>query len=157
MVVEGTFVVERQNLDVLVKEIFADMRGGSTYALVGPLGVGKTTIVATLLKNLGVVEPVTSPTFTYMNQYKTAGGIIVYHFDLYRLMSLEDFQQAGFEEYFGQPNSIVFVEWPEVIIDWLCAISATNQVMLVFLSYDVDDMGRRYCRTKRLEASARPW
>ncbi len=66
--------------------------------LTGALGAGKTTIVKELLKSLGVKERVTSPTFTYMNQYESEAGERIFHFDLYRIKSMHQFMQAGFQE-----------------------------------------------------------
>ncbi len=84
------------------------------FAFKGSLGAGKTTLIKQLGKLLGIDEPLTSPTFTYMNQYE--GSLErVYHFDLYRLNNAQEFLDAGFGEYLEQDGSIVFIEWPEVI------------------------------------------
>jgi len=84
-------------------------------AFSGPLGAGKTTLIRLLLRKLGITEPITSPTFIYVNRYKNDQNQLFYHFDLYRIESVSDFLDAGFDEYFEQPNSWVFIEWPEVI------------------------------------------
>lgn len=81
----------------------------------GPLGAGKTTLVKELLKQYGVSDVVTSPTFTYVNLYENKEGKRFYHFDLYRIEMLEQFLEAGFDEYLNQSNSYVFIEWPESI------------------------------------------
>jgi tRNA threonylcarbamoyladenosine biosynthesis protein TsaE len=83
--------------------------------LTGGLGAGKTTFVQAVLRQMGVMGPIISPTFTYFNQYYAANGRMIYHFDLYRLKNLQEFEMAGFFEYLYQPNSIVFIEWPEII------------------------------------------
>lgn len=85
----------------------------------GSLGSGKTTLVKELLRQCGVHEAVTSPTFTYVNQYTNDRGHQFYHFDLYRIANLNDFRAAGFDEYLYVPNSFVFVEWPEKIMPLL--------------------------------------
>ncbi|HLB93714.1 MAG TPA: tRNA (adenosine(37)-N6)-threonylcarbamoyltransferase complex ATPase subunit type 1 TsaE [Candidatus Babeliales bacterium] len=87
----------------------------SMIALTGQLGAGKTTLVQNLLRSWGVQEAITSPTFTYVNCYKLATGLIIYHFDLYRLTTLASFLELGFDEYLSQPNSLVIIEWPEII------------------------------------------
>lgn len=81
----------------------------------GDLGAGKTTLVRALLNASGIDEPITSPTFTYLNQYMTSGRQVIYHFDLYRVAHINDFMMLGFDEYLYQPNAWVIVEWPEVI------------------------------------------
>lgn len=81
----------------------------------GPLGAGKTTLVKALLKECGVDETITSPTFIYMNQYKNRLGQTFYHFDLYRINSADDFRVAGFDEYLYAPHSWALIEWPEII------------------------------------------
>ena len=81
----------------------------------GGLGAGKTTFIQAVLRQMGVLSPIISPTFTYFNQYHAADGRIIYHFDLYRLKDLKEFEMAGFFEYLYQPNSIVFIEWPEIL------------------------------------------
>jgi tRNA threonylcarbamoyladenosine biosynthesis protein TsaE len=91
----------------------------SVFTFTGPLGVGKSTIIRHMLSILGVEGPVTSPTFTYVNVYANEWGKKFYHFDLYRIPSLDDFCQAGFDEYLFQPNSWAFIEWPEPIMPLL--------------------------------------
>ena len=81
----------------------------------GSLGAGKTTLVKALLAKCGITEVTTSPTFTYVNVYENNQHQMFYHFDCYRIKSLQDFKMAGFDEYLYQPNSWAFIEWPEVI------------------------------------------
>lgn len=110
----------------------------SMIALTGQLGAGKTTLVQNLLRSWGVQEAITSPTFTYVNCYKLATGLIIYHFDLYRLTTLASFLELGFDEYLSQPNSLVIIEWPEIIapileqlqdkVLWIDLMHADNQV-----------------------------
>jgi tRNA threonylcarbamoyladenosine biosynthesis protein TsaE len=87
----------------------------SIIALTGQLGAGKTTLVQNLLRSWGVQVAITSPTFTYVNCYKLDTGLVIYHFDLYRLLTLDSFIELGFDEYLNQANSLVIIEWPEVI------------------------------------------
>ena len=72
-----------------------------------------------MLKQKGVAQPVTSPTFTYVNVYENDNGQLFYHFDLYRIETLDAFIAAGFNEYLYAPNSWAFIEWPEVIMPLL--------------------------------------
>lgn len=85
------------------------------FAITGPLGAGKTTVIQRVLRDCGVVGPITSPTFNYVNEYSNNKGEHFYHFDLYRINDVHSFQEMGFDEYLNQPNSWVFIEWPEVI------------------------------------------
>lgn len=85
----------------------------------GPLGAGKTTLIRAICQKAGVKENVNSPTFTYLNIYHADSGLAFYHFDLYRIRTLDDFLFAGFDEYLFQPNSKALIEWPEVIMPLL--------------------------------------
>ncbi len=89
------------------------------FTFVGPLGAGKTTLIKELLSLCGVTQTVTSPTFTYMNVYDNEKNQLFYHFDLYRINSLDEFLAAGFDEYLYVPNSWAFIEWPAVIMPLL--------------------------------------
>lgn len=96
--------------------IGASLTPGSILALQGDLGAGKTTLIKGIAHGFAQVNPrdISSPTFTYLNIYP--GNI--YHFDLYRLRSGEDFVAMGFEEHFDQ-EGLCLIEWPEVILDIL--------------------------------------
>ena len=109
------FIFEEKGLPEVVNEIVAVLDGISVITLEGSLGAGKTTFSKALLKKLGVTEEVISPTFTYVNEYLGKNGLKVDHFDLYRLADEEEFIDLGFSEYLYQDNSLVLIEWPEVI------------------------------------------
>lgn len=114
----STDIILEYNLsevEVVAKNLIKASRNISVLTFTGSLGAGKTTLVGTMLREMGVSKPVVSPTFTYMNVYTLADGRTAYHFDLYRLDSLESFEQAGFADYLYQDNSICFIEWPEII------------------------------------------
>ena len=99
-------------------DILPDLKkqDSKVVTLTGDLGVGKTTLMKAIMEQLGYQGVVLSPTFTYVNVYECANGLTVFHFDLYRLNSQVQFEQLGFLEYLEQPNSLVFIEWPEVIV-----------------------------------------
>lgn len=78
------------------------------------MGVGKTTFIKSLLKNLGVIDTISSPTFSLINEYKTIDNQIVYHFDFYRLKSENEAYDFGVEEYLYS-NHWCFIEWAEKI------------------------------------------
>ncbi|MGB3342421.1 MAG: tRNA (adenosine(37)-N6)-threonylcarbamoyltransferase complex ATPase subunit type 1 TsaE [Aequorivita sp.] len=83
----------------------------------GPMGVGKTTIIKELVKQLGADEEATSPSFSIVNEYKIPDGKI-YHFDFYRMENPTEAYDLGVEEYFYSGH-YVFVEWPEKIHELL--------------------------------------
>jgi len=104
-----------QEQDMVIQELKELMKSYQVFACNGPLGAGKTTTIKALLRSCGIAGAITSPTFTYVNVYENGAGEHFYHFDLYRIGSVEEFQGQGFDEYLYQDNSWAFIEWPEVI------------------------------------------
>lgn len=82
-----------------------------TIHLIGDLGAGKTTLCRGLLRGLGYLGKVKSPTYTLVEPYKDS-RIVVYHFDFYRFTDENEFLEAGLDEYF-EGSGIRLVEWPE--------------------------------------------
>lgn len=80
----------------------------------GDLGAGKTTLIKYLCHELGVIDAVSSPTFSLVNQYETDKGGEVYHFDMYRIETEEEASNLGLDEYFYSGN-LCLIEWPEKI------------------------------------------
>jgi tRNA threonylcarbamoyladenosine biosynthesis protein TsaE len=78
------------------------------------MGAGKTTLIKSICKVLGVKDNVSSPTFSLVNEYHTIKGEIVYHFDFYRIKSEEEASDIGVDEYFYS-DEYCFVEWPSMI------------------------------------------
>lgn len=132
-----SFLYAFEDIDTVVQDLYRCMQECSIMTLEGPLGAGKTTLLKNIFAAFGVREPITSPTFAYMNVYKTP-TLTVYHFDLYRLHSLEEFMVAGFDEYLRLPNSKVFIEWPEIIEPLL-----KHQVCQVKIDYCAEDVAKR--------------
>ncbi|MFL5767533.1 MAG: tRNA (adenosine(37)-N6)-threonylcarbamoyltransferase complex ATPase subunit type 1 TsaE [Actinomycetota bacterium] len=87
-------------------------RAGDVVALGGELGAGKTTLVQGAAAALGVSEPVLSPTFTLVREYR--GSLPIYHLDVYRLKRLQDVLDLGFEE-MTDAGGVTFVEWGHAI------------------------------------------
>lgn len=90
--------------------------GGTTIALIGELGVGKTVIARGIGKGLGVMESVISPTFNYVLEY--SGRLPLFHADLYRIESAATFTAMGLDEYFDR-DGIFLIEWAERVLDLL--------------------------------------
>jgi tRNA threonylcarbamoyladenosine biosynthesis protein TsaE len=88
------------------------------FVLQGPMGTGKTTFVHALCDRLGVTDPVSSPTFSLINQYTTSEGKSFYHADLYRLKDAEEAIAIGMEELIDS-GDICFIEWPDRIRELL--------------------------------------
>jgi len=89
------------------------VKPGTVLCFEGQLGSGKTTFIKGLAVGLGLkdVQQVKSPTFVLMHIYKTT--VPLYHFDCYRLDSLEELENIGFEDFVNDPKSIACVEWAE--------------------------------------------
>ena len=87
---------------------------GGTFE--GNLGSGKTTLIRGICQGLNIDEPVTSPTFTLVNEYE--GRHPVYHFDFYRITDASELLDLGLEEYFYD-QGICLIEWPEQVQSWL--------------------------------------
>lgn len=112
-------IVGLPELDVFAQKLIPLIMQARVVALIGPLGAGKTTLVRALARQMHIAGAIVSPTFTYMVTYQMPNGMLLHHFDLYRILSVQQFYEAGFNEYLNQPNSLVFIEWPEVIRDVL--------------------------------------
>ncbi len=84
---------------------------GRVFAFYGELGAGKTTLIQELCRILHVRQNVTSPTFNLLNEYITDEGSPVYHFDFYRIGSISEAFDLGYEDYFFSGN-YCFIEWP---------------------------------------------
>ena len=90
----------------------ADAMGGrGCVHISGELGAGKTTLCRGMLRAMGHIGAVKSPTFTLVEPYQVPGAL-VYHFDLYRLSDPNELDYIGIEEYFGE-GKLCLIEWPE--------------------------------------------
>ena len=86
---------------------------GQVYTLVGDLGVGKTVFTKGLAAGLGIMEPVSSPTFTIVQIYEE-GRLPFYHFDVYRIGDVEEMDEIGYEDYiYG--GGVSLIEWADLI------------------------------------------
>ena len=88
----------------------ARLQPGDVVAFRGGLGAGKTAFVRGLARGLGICEPVTSPTYTIVNEYE--GRLPLFHFDLYRLDGIEALEDIGWEDYLAR-GGVCCLEWSE--------------------------------------------
>ena len=106
------------DLPIVADKFLRLNKGKKVFAFFGAMGVGKTTFIKALCNELGVVEIVTSPTFALVNEYQTAAGKILYHFDFYRINKIEEVYDFGYEDYFYSDN-YCFIEWPDKVAEIL--------------------------------------
>ena len=90
------------------------LKEGRIFAFYGKMGSGKTTFIKSLCEELGVTDAINSPTFAIVNEYEDRDGNTIYHFDFYRIKSLAEVYNMGYEEYFYS-GDLCLVEWPEKI------------------------------------------
>lgn len=106
--------ISKSELDTInfAKDFAKKLKKDSIVVLNGDLGSGKTKFTEGILSFFGLENEISSPTFTIVNEYKNENATI-YHFDVYRLKSADDFFDIGGEEYFE--NGICIIEWGEII------------------------------------------
>ncbi|MGZ4035161.1 MAG: tRNA (adenosine(37)-N6)-threonylcarbamoyltransferase complex ATPase subunit type 1 TsaE [Bacteroidia bacterium] len=100
------------------KQLLQICEGKKTFAFSGQMGAGKTTFIKTICLALGVKDTISSPTFSLVNEYHSATGEKIYHFDFYRIKDLSEAYDMGFEEYLYS-KGYCFIEWPEKIEELL--------------------------------------
>ncbi|MFD1096032.1 tRNA (adenosine(37)-N6)-threonylcarbamoyltransferase complex ATPase subunit type 1 TsaE [Salegentibacter chungangensis] len=99
-------------IDMAVRHIL-DHSKSKTLLFNGEMGAGKTTLIKSLVKELGAKDIVSSPTFSLVNEYETPEGPI-YHFDFYRIEDESEALDMGIEDYLAQ-DTWIFIEWPEKV------------------------------------------
>lgn len=107
-------VFSSAELGATVKQFWERYGKYRIFALSGEMGAGKTTFISMLAHHLGVMDAVSSPTYSIINHYRTVAGADLYHFDLYRISGVEEAIDLGIEDILQQ-GAICFIEWPEII------------------------------------------
>ncbi|RXE71788.1 tRNA (adenosine(37)-N6)-threonylcarbamoyltransferase complex ATPase subunit type 1 TsaE [Muribaculaceae bacterium Isolate-002 (NCI)] len=109
-----------ENIDEAARSFIELMGDRTVFAFYGDMGAGKTTFINALSRALGVEEDATgSPSFAIVNEYRSdTTAELIYHFDLYRLESVEEALDLGVEDYFDS-GALCLIEWPERIDDIL--------------------------------------
>ena len=119
-------IPDKDALPAAAREFASLMDQSTIFAFNGAMGAGKTTFIMELLRALGVEDDLAgSPSFSLINEYRSdTTAELIYHFDLYRLESLEEAFDIGVEDYFDS-GAVCLIEWPERIADILPLDTAT--------------------------------
>ncbi len=104
-----------QETEALGAALAAKLTAGTVLAFQGDLGAGKTAFTRGIARGLGIKDPVTSPTYTVVNEYPD-GRLPLFHFDMYRLSSADDLWDIGWEDYLER-GGVCAVEWSENVAD----------------------------------------
>ena len=107
-----------EDLDRAAGEFLQQIGESRLVAFYAPMGAGKTTFITALCNRLGVEDAVCSPTFTIVNEYLSATGDSVYHFDFYRITKPSEALDIGLEDYLYS-GSLCLMEWPENVEELL--------------------------------------
>ena len=107
-----------EDLDQAAGEFLQQIGESRLVAFYAPMGAGKTTFITALCYRHGVEDAVCSPTFTIVNEYLSATGDSVYHFDFYRITKPSEALEIGLEDYLYS-GSLCLMEWPENVEDLL--------------------------------------
>jgi tRNA threonylcarbamoyladenosine biosynthesis protein TsaE len=121
--------------------------GGTTVALCGTLGAGKTRLVQAIAESLGVDRrSVVSPTFVLIQEY--AGRRMIYHIDAYRLKDIDEFLALGPEEYF-ESDGLVLIEWADRVAESLPSEYLQIEITVTGANerqFEITDRGEGYCQ-----------
>ena len=101
-----------ENIQTAAQKFISFIGGNKIFSFNGKMGVGKTTFIKAICEELGVTEAVNSPTFSIINEYETLDKKTIYHFDFYRINSINEAKEIGIEDYFDSGN-LCFLEWAE--------------------------------------------
>ena len=107
--------LNREDTFEIARKMGEEAKPGEVYCLSGDLGVGKTVFAQGFGAGIGVTEPMSSPTFTIVQEY-TEGRLPLYHFDVYRVGDIDEMEEIGFYEYAGG-DGVALIEWAELIED----------------------------------------
>lgn len=116
------------------RSIIQSSNNHTLWCFEGEMGAGKTTLIKVICNELGVLDDITSPTFSLVNEYHTADGKTLYHFDFYRIRSIEEVYDIGYEDYFYSGH-ICLIEWPSQIE----ALLANESVLTITLEKNTED------------------
>ena len=128
-------------INSIAKEILNSL-DSRIILIYGEMGVGKTTLIRELVKELGYTRDISSPTFSIVNEYELTENL-VYHFDFYRIESEEEIYDIGFEDYL-QSGNWIFIEWPEKVkyliheqVNEICLLKEDNNKRTINLKTEI--------------------
>jgi len=110
--------ITQEKLPQIAKEIIVSFKDERIFAFFGKMGAGKTTLIKEICSFLNVEDIVCSPTFSIVNEYHTFEDESIFHFDFYRLKTVKEAFDIGYEDYFFSKNYCL-IEWSEKIIELL--------------------------------------
>lgn len=119
-------------------ELGREAKPGTVIALIGDLGVGKTTLTKAIAEGLGITDMITSPTFNIVKEYHS-GRLPLYHLDVYRIADPDELYELGYEEYF-YGDGVCVIEWADMIEDFL-----PEDAIRIEISYGEDE-SERICK-----------
>lgn len=127
-------IANLESLPAAAEEFVGLMDDYTVFVFNGDMGAGKTTFIRALVQALGVdAEEANSPSFSLINEYRSdTTAELIYHFDLYRLESLDEALEIGVEDYFDS-GAVCLIEWPERVADIL-----PDDTVRVDISEDAD-------------------
>ncbi len=102
---------ELSDIEKVARDIIVKGKAVSVWCFDGEMGAGKTTLIKAICEQLGVVDNMSSPTFSIINEYLTDNKQLIYHFDFYRLDDTEDALRIGIDEYL-ESGKLCLIEWP---------------------------------------------
>ena len=114
-------IIRIENLEeypAAAKQFIDATQGERIFAFYGKMGTGKTTFIKSICEELGVEDSINSPTFAIVNEYMSGDDETIFHFDFYRIKSITEVYNMGYEEYIYS-DSYCFIEWPELIEELL--------------------------------------
>ena len=138
MINETIILKNEEDTAALGARIAEELAPNSVIALIGDLGVGKTALTKSVARGLGINGPITSPTFTIVQEYDE-GRLALYHFDVYRVNDEDELFEIGFEEYLHR-GGVCLIEWADLIEDML-----PPETVFIRLEYGENET-ERICR-----------
>ncbi len=124
------------NLPTVAHALLEKHKNKYIFALRGPMGAGKTTLMQAIARELNSNDIVSSPTFSIVNEYTTIDNRFIYHFDFYRIKNLEEAINIGTDEYLYS-GEYCFIEWPENIEELL-----PEETINIYITVDEKDSTR---------------
>lgn len=115
---EKTLITGELMMKHFARSFASRLKGGEVIDLIGEMGAGKTVFAKGLAEGLGVLQIVTSPTFSIMNEYD-GKTLKMYHFDFYRIIDPSEAEELGLTEHFGDFDAVCVVEWGRNVADYI--------------------------------------